>query len=117
MSGYQRRAFLHNGVIQLCDDYIAHKPGDEDVDRTADALRCSEDELATLQTVEILARGESITDGDLAGPTKVRKRRSPDPREESFELPETPEQLSDVLEDIQEEVEADAISHTNVIAH
>jgi predicted nuclease with TOPRIM domain len=107
VSGYQRRAFLHNGVIQLCDDYIAHKPGDEDVDRTADALRCSEDELANLQTGEILARGESITDGDLVGPAKVRKRRSPDPREESFELPETPEQLSDVLEDIQEEVEAE----------
>lgn len=107
VSGYQRRAFLHNGVIQLCDDYIAHKPGDEDVDRTADALRCSEDELANLQTGEILARGESITDGDLVGPTKVRKRRSPDPREESFELPDTPDELSNVLEDIQEEVEAE----------
>ena len=105
--GYQRRAFLHNGVIQLCDDYIAHKPGDEDVDRTADALRCSEDELANLATGEILARGESITDGDLVGPTTVRKRRSPDPREESFELPETPDELSNVLEDIQEEVEAE----------
>jgi len=107
VSGYQRRAFLHNGVIQLCDDYIAHKPGDEDVDRTADALRCSEDELANLGTGEILARGESITDGDLVGPTKVRKRRSPDPREESFELPDTPDELSNVLEDIQEEVEAE----------
>lgn len=107
VSGYQRRAFLHNGVIQLCDDYIAHKPGNEDVDRTADALRCSEDELANLQTGEILARGESISDGDLVGPTKVRKRRSPDPREESFELPETPDELSNVLEDIQEKVEAE----------
>ncbi|MFC5278667.1 hypothetical protein ACFPM1_07850 [Halorubrum rubrum] len=107
VSGYQRRAFLHNGVIQLCDDYIAHKPGDEDVDRTADALRCSEDELANLGTGEILARGESITDGDLVGPTKVRKRRSPDPREESFELPETPDELSNVLEEIQDDVEAE----------
>ncbi|MEE6210869.1 hypothetical protein U3A55_11990 [Salarchaeum sp. III] len=107
VSGYQRRAFLHNGVIQLCDDYIAHKPGDEDVDRTADALRCSEDELANLATGEILARGESITDGDLVGPTKVRKRRSPDPREESFELPDTPDELSNVLEDIQAEVAAE----------
>ena len=105
--GYQRRAFLHNGMIQLCDDYISHRPGDEDVDRTADALRCSEDELANLSTGEILARGESITDGDLVGPTKVRKRTSPDPREESFELPETPDELSDVLEDIQEEVETE----------
>ena len=107
VSGYQRRAFLHNGMIQLCDDYIAHKPGDEDVDRTADALRCSEEELANLRTGKILARGESITGSDLVGPTTVRKRSSPDPREESFELPETPEELSDVLEDIQEEVEAE----------
>ncbi|WP_277540237.1 coiled-coil domain-containing protein [Haloarcula laminariae] len=107
VTGYQRRAFLHNGIIQLCDDYIAHKPGDEDVDRTAKALRCSEDALAALETGEILARGTSITDGDLVGPTTVRKRTSPDPREESFELPETPDQLADVLEDIQSEVEAE----------
>jgi len=107
VAGYQRRAFLHNGVIQLCQDFIAHKPGDEDIARTADALRCSEDELANLATGEILARGESITDGDLVGPTKVRKRRSPDPREDSFELPETPDELADVLDDIQDEVEAE----------
>ena len=105
--GYQRRAFLHNGVIQLAQDFIAHRPGDEDIGRTADALRCSKDELSELGTGEILARGASITDGNLVGPTTVRKRTSPDPREESFELPETPEELSDVLEDIQEEVEAE----------
>jgi FtsZ-binding cell division protein ZapB len=105
--GYQRRAFLHNGVIQLAQDFIAHKPGDEDIGRTADALRCSEDELAALETGEILARGASITDGDLIGPTTVRKRHSPDPREESFELPETPAELSEVLEEIQADVEAE----------
>lgn len=105
--GYQRRAFLHNGVIQLCDDFVAHKPGNEDIGRTADALRCSEDELASLETGEILARGESITGGELVGPTRVRKRSSPDPREDSFELPDTPDELSDVLEDIQSEVEAE----------
>ena len=105
--GYQRRAFLHNGVIQLAQDFIAHRPGDEDIGRTADALRCSEDELAALGTGEILARGASITDGDLVGPTTVRKRTSPDPREESFELPETPDELSAVLEDIQEDVQAE----------
>ncbi|WP_089650180.1 coiled-coil domain-containing protein [Halobacterium hubeiense] len=107
VAGYQRRAFLHNGVIQLCQDFIAHRPGDEDIARTADALRCSEDELASLETGEILARGAAITDGDLVGPTTVRKRRSPDPREESFELPETPDELADVLDDIQDEVEAE----------
>jgi uncharacterized coiled-coil DUF342 family protein len=105
--GYQRRAFLHNGVIQLAQDFIAHRPGDEDIDRTGDALRCSEEELAALSTGEILARGESITGGDLVGPTTVRKRHSPDPREETFELPETPEELSEVLEEIQSDVEAE----------
>ena len=105
--GYQRRAFLHNGVIQLAQDFVAHKPGDEDIGRTADALRCSEEALASLTTGEILARGESITDGELVGPTTVRKRTSPDPREETFELPETPDALNDVLEEIQSEVEAE----------
>jgi len=105
--GYQRRAFLHNGVIQLAQDFVAHRPGDEDLGRTADALRCSEDDLAALGTGEILARGATITDGDLVGPTTVRKRRSPDPREESFEIPETPDELHDVLDEIQSDVEAE----------
>ncbi|MFC5135510.1 MULTISPECIES: hypothetical protein [Haloferacaceae] len=105
--GYQRRAFLHNGVIQLAQDFVAHKPGDEDIGRTADALRCSEDLLADLTTGEIVARGESITGGDLVGPTTVRKRRSPDPREETFDLPETPDELTDVLDELQAEVAAE----------
>lgn len=105
--GYQRRAFLHNGVIQLAQDFIAHRPGDEDISRTADALRCSEADLASLATGEILARGTAISNGDLIGPTTVRKRSSPDPREESFELPETPEELSDVLSEIQDSVRAE----------
>lgn len=105
--GYQRRAFLHNGVIQLAQDFIAHRPGDEDIGRTADALRCSENKLAELGTGEILARGPHVSDGNLVGPTTVRKRASPDPREESFELPDTPEELSEILNDIQEDVEAE----------
>jgi len=105
--GYQRRAFLHNGVIQLAQDFVAHKPGDEDIGRTADALRCSEEALAGLDTGEILARGQSVTDGDLVGPTTVRKRSSPDPREETFDLPDTPDELADALDAIQDEVEAE----------
>jgi len=105
--GYQRRAFLHNGVIQLCRDFIAHQPPGEDVGRTADALRCDEDLLAGLATGEIVARGDTLTDGDLVGPTKVRKRESPDPREESFDLPDTPDDLRDALDEIQDEVKAE----------
>lgn len=104
---YQRRAFLHNGVIQLAQDFIAHRPGDEDIGRTANALRCSEETLAGLATGEILARGASITDGHLVGPTTVRKRSSPDPREEQFELPEVSADLADVLEEMQSEVDAE----------
>jgi chromosome segregation ATPase len=105
--GYQRRAFLHNGVIQLAQDFVAHRPGDEDIDRTADALRCSEDGLADLGTGEILARGASITDGELVGPTSVRKRHSPDPREEQFDLPEVSDDLADALDEMRDEVEAE----------
>jgi len=105
--GYQRRAFLHNGVIQLAQDFVAHRPGDEDIDRTADALRCSENELASLGTGEILARGASITDGDPVGPTPVRKRRSPDPREEHFDLPEVSDDLAGALDEMRDEVEAE----------
>jgi len=104
---YQRRAFLHNGVIQLCQDWVAHRPGDEDIDRTANALRCDAETLAGLGTGEIVARGPALTDGDLVGPTKVRRCRSPDPREETFELPETPPEVTEALENIQEEVSAE----------
>lgn len=102
---YQRRAFLHNGVIQLCRDWVAHRPGDEDISRTADSLRCSDDILATLQTGHIVARGEMITDDELVGPTKVRKRTSPDPRDPGgFSLPDVPDELEGVVDSIQEDI-------------
>jgi peptidoglycan hydrolase CwlO-like protein len=104
---YQRRAFLHNGVIQLVRDWVAHRPGDEDIDRTADALRCDPDLLAGLETGEIACRGPGLTDGELVGPTTVRRCRSPDPREDTFELPETPPEVTEAIETIQEEVEAE----------
>lgn len=107
VTAYQRRAFLHNGVIQLCEDYVAHKPGDEDIDRTAKALRCDPDQIASLGTGEILARGTTITGGDLVDPTLVRKRRSPDPREETFELPEVSGETEAFLAEISADIEAD----------
>jgi len=104
---YQRRAFLHNGVLQLVNDYVAHQPGTEDIDRTASALGADPDTLRGLGTGEIVARGPALTDGELVGPTKVRRCRSPDPREETFTLPETPPEVTEVLEGIQEEVAAE----------
>ena len=105
--GYQRRAFIHNGVLQLVRDWVSHRPGDEDIGRTADALRCDQETLAGLKTGEIVARGPALTDGDLVGPTKVRRCRSPDPREDTFELPDTPPEVTEALESIQEEVQAE----------
>ncbi|MFB6360770.1 MAG: hypothetical protein ABEH59_05550, partial [Halobacteriales archaeon] len=105
---YQRRAFLHNGVIQLCRDWIVHGLEADDADTVSKKLRVDRDMIDDLGTGQILARGETITGGELVGPTTVRKRESPDPREETFEVPDTPAELSDVLSDIQEEVEQDA---------
>jgi predicted nucleic acid-binding Zn-ribbon protein len=109
---YQRRAFLHNGVIQLCQDWIVHGLEADDAQRVARALNVDRETIETLGVGEIIARGRTITDGELIGPTQVRKRRSPDPREESFELPEPSEDLAAVLDDIQSEVEAEAEKRT-----
>lgn len=109
---YQRRAFLHNGVIQLCQDWIVHGLEADDAQRVARALNVDRETIETLGVGEIIARGRTITDGEMVGPTQVRKRRSPDPREESFELPEPSEDLAAVLEDIQSEVEAEAEKRT-----
>ena len=109
---YQRRAFLHNGVIQLCQDWIVHGLEADDAKRVARALNVDRETIDGLGIGEIIARGRTITDGDLVGPTQVRKRRSPDPREESFELPEPSDDLAAVLDDIQSEVKAEAEKRT-----
>lgn len=82
---YQRGAFLHNGVIQLCRDWIVHGLEADDADTVSKKLRVDRDMIDDLGTDQILARGETITGGELVGPTKVRKRESPDPREETFQ--------------------------------
>ena len=102
---YQRRAFLHNGVISLCKDWIVHGLANEDAAKVAKKLNIDRDLIDELGVGEILARGDNLTSGGLVGPTKVRKRRSPDPREESFELPETPPEKRKVLDEIQESIE------------
>jgi predicted nucleic acid-binding Zn-ribbon protein len=109
---YQRRAFLHNGVIQLCQDWIVHGLEADDAQRVARALNVNRETIEGLGIGEIIARGRTITDGELVGPTQVRKRHSPDPREETFELPEPSDDLAAVLDDIQSEVEAEAEKRT-----
>lgn len=102
---YQRRAFLHNGVIQLCKDFILHGLADEDAQTVSRKLNIDRDLIDELGTGEILARGDNITDGELVGPTKVRKRNSPDPREETFEIPEKSAEKQEVLNEIQEGIQ------------
>jgi len=102
---YQRRAFLHNGVISLCKDWIVHGLANEDAQKVAKKLNIDRDLIDELGVGEILARGDNLTDGDLVGPTKVRKRSSPDPREEEFEIPETSAEKQEVLSEIQESIE------------
>ena len=102
---YQRRAFLHNGVISLCKDWIVHGLANEDAAKVAKKLNIDRDLIDRLGVGEMLARGDNLTDGELVGPTKVRKRRSPDPREETFEIPETPAEKRELLDEIQESIE------------
>jgi peptidoglycan hydrolase CwlO-like protein len=105
---YQRRAFIHNGVIRLCQDWIAHGLEGDDAQRAAKSLQCEASTLLALDVGDIMARGRTITNGALVGPTDVRKRRSPDPREETFSLPDPDEDLAAILAELQKEVEADA---------
>ncbi|WP_276273624.1 hypothetical protein [Haloarcula litorea] len=102
---YQRRAFLHNGVISLCKDWIVHGLANEDAAKVAKKLNIDRDLIDELGVGEILARGDNLTGGELVGPTKVRKRSSPDPREEEFEIPETSAEKQEVLNEIQESIE------------
>lgn len=102
---YQRRAFLHNGVISLCKDWIVHGLANEDAAKVAKKLNIDRELIDELGVGEILARGDNLTRSELVGPTKVRKRRSPDPREETFEIPETPPEKREILDEIQESIE------------
>lgn len=102
---YQRRAFLHNGVISLCKDWIVHGLANEDAAKVAKKLNIDRDLIDQLGVGEILARGDNLTGDGLVGPTKVRKRSSPDPREEEFEIPETSAEKKEVLNEIQESIE------------
>lgn len=102
---YQRRAFLHNGVISLCKDWIVHGLANEDAQKVAKKLNIDRDLIDELGVGEILARGDNLTSGNLVGPTKVRKRSSPDPREEEFEIPETSAEKQEVLSEIQDSIE------------
>lgn len=101
---YQRRAYIANGVLNLCTNWIVHGLESDDLSRAAKSLRVDDDILDGLRTGEIVAKGDVITGGEVVGPTKVRKRDTPDPREDTFEVPDTPPEVERVIETIQDDL-------------
>lgn len=103
IAAYQRRAYASKGVVSQMDNYVIHRLHRTDRAEAAREIGVDEDEIAALGTGEVFVYGD-ITRQRLRGPVRVRKRRSPDPREESFELPEPPDDLREILDELGEEV-------------
>ena len=101
---FQRRSYLRKGVLTQCDNHIVHQLSGDDATTAADATGLDADAIRDLDTGEILATG-SLTDRTTVGPTRVRRRASPDPREERFELPDPPEELSTALDEVRATVD------------
>ena len=101
---YQRQAYTSKGVVSQADNRIIHRLHATDRKSTASDLGIDAEEIEALGTGDVLAYGD-MTRQRVIGPEHVRQRESPDPREESFELPEPPDQLSETLASIGEEVE------------
>ena len=106
ITAYQRRAYTTKGVVSQSDNYVIHRLHATDRDDVAREIGVDEEEIENLGTGEILAYGD-LTKQRVVGPTKVRKRRSPDPREAQFELPEPSEEISEALSGIQEEIQVE----------
>lgn len=104
VAAYQRRAYVSKGVISQMDNYVIHRLHKRDRKDAAAEVGCDEDLIADLGTGEVLVYGD-ITNQRLRGPLTVRRRTSPDPREESFEVPERTGDLQDILDDLAEDVD------------
>lgn len=101
---YQRQAYTSKGVVSQADNRIIHRLHATDRKDTARDLGIDPTEIEQLGLGEVLIYGD-FTDQRVVGPEQVRRRTSPDPQEESFDLPEPPEELSDTLAAIAEDVE------------
>lgn len=101
---YQRRAYIQNGALTQVDNWVVHNLEAGDRQTAASQLNVDGTEIQGLTTGEVLIYG-TITDRRVVGPTQIRKRESPDPRDDDFTVPDPPEDLSGVLEHLQEEIE------------
>lgn len=104
VTAYQRRSYTSKGVVSQVDNYVIHRLRATDRGDVAKEIGVDKEEIEALGTGEVLVYGD-ITRQRVKGPLNIRKRRSPDPREETFELPEPPEDLSDTLQEIADRIE------------
>lgn len=100
---YQRRSFIAKACLTQLSDYIIHRLHANDRDKASDDIGVDEQEIANLST------GEAIVYGQVTShkPQKVtvERRKSPDPREESFEIPEPNSDISELIEGYEERLE------------
>lgn len=101
---YQRRALTKKTVVTQSDNFIVHRLESGDKSTASKATGIPEDDIDNLDVGEVILKGK-MTEQRIVGPIKVRRRNSPDPREEQFEVPEPPEELGSALEDIQDQVQ------------
>lgn len=101
---YQRRSALKKGVLSQVDNYVFHRLEASDRQRvTSNYPTITEENITDLSEGEVYVYGD-ITDQQMIGPRRVRRRQSPDPREGTFEMPELSSSSSEVIEKFEEEI-------------
>lgn len=100
---YQRRALTTKNIVTQFTDKIIHRLHSVDRKSAAKEIGIDEAKIKELGTGEAFIYGD-FTDHEVVGPVKVRKRTTPDPREENFELVEPPDDIKKILEDVKQQV-------------
>jgi peptidoglycan hydrolase CwlO-like protein/predicted transcriptional regulator len=104
IAAYQRRAYVSKAVVSQTDNFVVHRLHATDRKGVAREIGVDPEEIEALGTGEVLVYGD-FTNQRVVGPTAVRRRTSPDPREESFEVPDPPAELSAALEELRGEID------------
>lgn len=104
ITAYQRRAYTTKGIVSQADNYITHRLHITDRGDVAKEIGVDEEEVGNLEQGEVIIYGD-ITKQRVVGATKVRKRNSPDPREQEFELPERTGDVGKAIQEIQEKID------------
>ncbi|MWG35916.1 hypothetical protein [Halomarina oriensis] len=105
ISAYQRRAYVSKAVVSQTDNFVVHRLHATDRKDVAREIGVDAEEIEALDIGEVLVYGD-FTRQRVVGPTTVRRRASPDPREESFEVPDPPAELTAALADLRDEIDA-----------